>query len=557
MRVNEDPPAPVVNELMVEARRLRDAGDHRAAARCLSRILDSVPHHVQALNLFGQVQFRSGKLREALQLFNRSLEIEPNQGGVLVKKARILMRLGRHGQAGAALHEAVAVDPSNATIHNLLGLFLQRKGELQRALDCFDAAIRLEPSNAKALVNRGRLLNRMGLIDEAIRDFDKVVLMQPENPDRLRRYSITLRKLNRPEAAISVLQRAIELDPDHFKSLSEYGRTLIEAGRNREAIKVLDAALSRRPGDNGVLWNRAIALLPEGMSEVTLRLFEHRLRCKRYGMCDHPLPLLGAEDATDREILVQWEMRYGDVIQMLRYVPIMEQMAKRCGWEIKRPLRALFSRSFPNSTMETGDNAATRYAFRVPYSSLPLAARTFVDSAIPSSLPYLYADQNRVRQVRARLPSPSGRVIGIAWRGKPVPPGRSLPLQTLRPLFQDGKNFFVVVQKEVNNSEREMLAQFDNVLDASERIDTFDDTAAFISATDLVISNDSAVAHLAGALGTPLWLLAKFAADWRWCQGGDNNPWYPGIRIFRQETPRDWGGVISSVIESLGAMTTK
>ncbi|MDH4284991.1 MAG: hypothetical protein OEV35_06700, partial [Gallionellaceae bacterium] len=263
-------------------------------------------------------------------------------------------------------------------------------------------------------------------------------------------------------------------------------------------------------------------------------------------------PLLGEKPPVGKKILIQWEQRYGDIIQMLRYAPMLERIAASCSWQVAEPLRELVARSYPQYRIIGIDEFPPEYNFRMPYTSLPLALQTFTEESIPKNIPYLTASPDKIALWKQKFPADAGLRIGVIWRGNPKPANRSAEISHFLPLLDSQRNYFVSLQKDLLESEAAVLERHGNVLMLDKEITSFDDTASVIAALDLVITIDTAAAHLAGALGKPVWVLLKYGADWRWLRDREDNPWYPTARLFRQTTPGDWAGVMRRVQTALG-----
>lgn len=250
-----------------------------------------------------------------------------------------------------------------------------------------------------------------------------------------------------------------------------------------------------------------------------------------------------------------WEQAFGDVIQMLRFVPRLEARAETCVWQLLKPLHELARRAFPDITLvEPGQRPDTAFDARLPYTSLPLALGQFDDAMVPAA-PYLRPDPAKVKAWTDRTAGATP-LIGLAWRGREKPRFRSVPLPQLVPLLRTGAPF-LALQKDITQEERRFLSLFPNVIDASEGLFDFDDTAAAIASTMLVISIDTAVAHLAGALGRPCWVMVKKASDWRWKASGPKCVWYPSLHLFRQQRFLDWSDVIEKLRLALSSQKSQ
>jgi hypothetical protein len=432
-------------------------------------------------------------------------------------------------------------------------LALQRPGE---ALAALDAAVRLEPGNAGAHANRGLALQSLARPLEAVHAFDLALAIDPRLAEAWSNRGVALQASHAFDEALASFARAIELAPEHAQAWVNRAFLLQAMQRPQEAIADCERALAVKPGYAEAQYVMAHCMLSFGMSEPALRLYERRFDANAYrGFPELGLPLLHDHDPRGERVLVQWEQRFGDVVQMLRYAPALEALTSHCTWQVAPPLAALFRRSYPGLRIIAPGERDPDAQWRVPYTSLPLALRTFSDEAIPSRVPYLVADPERMAAWQAEWldderPADTLRV-GIVWSGNEQPPNRSVPLDALAPLLSLPGIRFFALQPDLAGEDRRRLDAWDAVAKVGSRLASFDDTAGLLSALDLVISIDTAVAHLAGALGRPLWILLRHGADARWELSRSDSPWYPTARLFRQRRLREWGPVIADVTAAL------
>jgi tetratricopeptide (TPR) repeat protein len=403
----------------------------------------------------------------------------------------------------------------------------------------------LEPSNHTTWFRLGNVLAGLGQHEQAAAAYAHVLALWSA-PEPHFNSANSLAVLGRIADAVRAFQAALEMRPDWVECLTNMANAQLELGQHQAARDNLEKALAIQ-GDNAqIRRNLANLSLFEGLSERALVLYESRLGVEPFTkMPTYGLAPLGRQNPDGKRILVQWEQAFGDVIQMLRFVPRLEERAEGCVWQLLKPLHDLARRAFPGITLvEPGQLPDIAFDARVPYTSLPLALGQFDDTMVPSA-PYLRADPAKVKAWRDRTAG-AAPVIGLAWRGRENPRFRSVPVAQLVPLLRTGATF-VALQKDITQEERRFLSLFPNVIDGSESLFDFDDTAAAIASTMLVISIDTAVAHLAGALGRPCWVMIKKASDWRWKASGPKCAWYPSLHLFRQQRFLDWSDVIEKL----------
>jgi len=431
-----------------------------------------------------------------------------------------------------------------ATLKTLAGDY-EKVGNLAACREVLQELTELEPSNYDAWFRLGNVLASLGLHEEAVAAYARVRAVWSA-PEPHFNTANSLMALGRIGDALKAFQAALRVRPRWAECLSNMANALLEVGEHEAARDALENAIGIQGDSAQIRRNLANHLLFQGLSERALTLYESRLDVEPFDkMPTYGRAPLGRQSPDGKRILVQWEQAYGDVIQMLRFVPQLEARAQTCTWQLLKPLHELAARAFPGITLvEPGPLPNTTFDARLPYTSLPLALGRFDDAMVPSQ-PYLRPDPAKVKAWKDRTAGQTP-LIGLAWRGRESPRFRSVPLAQLVPLLRTGASF-LALQKDIKEEERRFLSLFPNVVDGSERIADFDDTAAAIASTELVISIDTAVAHLAGALGQPCWVMLKKASDWRWKASGPKTVWYPSLHLFRQQRFLDWSDVIEKL----------
>jgi len=337
--------------------------------------------------------------------------------------------------------------------------------------------------------------------------------------------------------------------------LNCYGSALGSLGRLDEAVMSYEAALKIKPDDRETSWNRALALLLLGRFEEGWLAYEYRnLRRKTLAARKYPQPLWwGQEPLKDRHLYVYWEQGLGDTIQFARYVLLAAAAGAKVTFSLQDPLLRLFEGFDSAITMIGQNEAPTEFDLHCPLMTLPLAFGTRLETIPAFESGYLSVPPADIARWDQRLPR-GRRRIGLVWSGSRIhgnDANRSIRLARLSPLLQTD-DIWVSLQKEIRDADRAALAG-SGLLDVSAELGDFADTAALISSLDLVISVDTSVAHLAGALGKPTWIMLPFAPDFRWLLDREDSPWYPKMRLFRQSRAGDWDGVIARIGEALRA----
>jgi hypothetical protein len=369
---------------------------------------------------------------------------------------------------------------------------------------------------------------------------------------------VTLHKLRRPEEALASHDSALASRPDWAEALTNRGVALYDLKRFDEARASYDRAIALRPDYADAHFFKGLSSLVTGDFERGWVEYEWRRKAPsaRITARDFPQPLwLGEDGIAGKTILFHSEQGFGDTIQFCRYVPLVATRDVRVIMEVEEPLRELIAGLAGTTQVIAKGDPLPDFDFQCPLPSLPLAFKTRPET-IPSSAPYLHVPTQALEYWGALLGTKRSPRIGLAWAGnaKHVRDGeRSMRLCDLLPLL-DIDATFVSLQKEVRAGDAEMLASCD-MLQFSQELGDFSDTAALISQLDLVISVDTSVAHLAGALGKPVWILLTHAPDWRWLLDRDDSPWYPSARLFRQHETREWGSLTMRVRQALLGFT--
>ena len=413
-------------------------------------------------------------------------------------------------------------------------------------------AVVLRPGDRGARNNHGNALAGMGRHDEAIECFQHVLAGQPDYAAAHYNLGRSLAALDRLEDAVAGFEAALRIgstDADRLADVhASLGEALLGLGRHDEALATCHAMSALRP--EAAKWNESLVLLLLGRYAEGWRQYEGR-----WHVADHDPPREGAcvpdrAEVAGRRILLICEQGRGDMIQFARYAPMLVRQGARVALETYADLAVLMRTLDGVETVIAVGEPEPPADIVTPLLSLPLVFATEVHS-IPRDVPYLRAPADRLASLRKRLGPRCCPRIGIAWWGSQHIPKRSLPVEALLPLLSLPGFEFHALQKEIPPAQREFLSAHPVLHDHSAELGDFADTAALISLLDLVVTIDTSVAHLAGALGKPVWIMLQHSADWRWLLERDDSPWYPTARLFRQQKRGDWAGVVSDVARAL------
>jgi tetratricopeptide (TPR) repeat protein len=493
---------------------LHAAGRRKEAEGLLTGVLKKSQWHVGSLHTLGIIRLQEGRLEEALALFRKAVTINPGSAAAQTGVGNALQALGRHEEAIERYRRALTGRPQDGYAYNNLGNSYSALGRLEEAADCFRQAVARQPELAAAHGNLGNALLALNRLEEAVASYEAALALNPMLGGFHSNLGRTLVVLNRHEEAISRFLRARELDPE-------------------EPQYPLNLALARLAlGDYASGWLD----------------YEARWRSPSYSKPrNYPQPLWdGRADIAGKTIFLYFEQGLGDTIQFARYVPLVAQLGAKVILEVPKSLLRLFRSLDGPDALVTASDPPPDFDCHAPLLSLPLAFQTTLES-VPAAVPYLHA-----------APVPAGCSTGICWAGNPSNSNdrnRSLPLCELIPLLDVPGVRFLSLQKVLRDGDQKILAQRENVdLETDRKGEDFADTAALVAGLDLVITVDTAVAHLAGALGRQVWVLLPFSAHWAWLRERDDSPWYPTARLFRQPEPGSWTDVVSRAAEALASI---
>ena len=530
---------------------LQVLGRYAEAAAHYRKALTLEPGYAEGHNNLANALRKLGQYDEALAHYRKALALRPENAELHSNLGNLLQDLTRFDEALASHERALALKPDFPEAHNNRGnalMSLQRPGE---AMAAYEQALALKPDYAEAHYNRGNALRDLGRVGEAVASFDEALGLRPDYPEAHSNRGNTLQALRRYDEALAAYDRALELKPDYPEAHNNRGNALQDLRRYGEALAAYDRALGLKPDYAEAHWNKALLLLLMGKYEAGWRLFEWRWRTENSRPLDRGFrqPLwLGDADLRGKRILVHAEQGFGDTLQMLRYVPLLMAQQAEVLLEVPGPLLGLAGEvPGPGRVLAKG-NPLPDFDCHCPFMSLPLAFGTRLDT-IPAAVPYLKTPAASLAKWGALLGAKARPRIGLTWSGSTWhrnDRSRSIPLARFFPLLDTNADFFSL-QKEYRDSDRELLAAEPRIRDFSASLLDFSDTAGLMEQLDLVITVDTSIAHLAGAVGKEVWILISYTPDYRWLTEREDSPWYPTARLFRQPAPNDWDRVLARI----------
>jgi tetratricopeptide (TPR) repeat protein len=544
-------------------------GNLAAALRGLRQFDEAVENYQRAIRLqpyAAVVHVHLGSLYEeldapdkAIASYETAVRVEPNRPEAYVRLARVHKQRGDLRAAESFFRQAIQRAPGVAELYFELANVLQIAGRLDDAVECYRKALELKPDYPEADCNLGNALRERGEWDEAVALLQRAVERRPDFAAPMSNLGAVLQDLGRLDEARTCFERALAIEPTRPEVLLNLGIISKDQGRVEEALGWYERALAAQPGYAQALCSRGTARLSLGQFAEGWADYEHRVQCRQYNTLRLPQPRWDGSPLGDRRLLVHGEQGFGDQMQFLRYLPLVRERVGHVTLVVDEPLVPLFDQS---GYGPVGPKLSPLPPFdvHVPLMGLPHVFGTTLDT-VPADIPYLSAEQARVERWRGEVEKYPGLRVGIAWQGRPQYHGdrlRSVPLACFEPLSCVEGVRLISLQKVYGTEQLAEVAGRFEVIDLAASLDVggeaFLDIAAAMKSLDLVISCDTAIAHLAGALGVRVWVALVHAPDWRWMLGRDDSPWYPTMRLFRQSQPRQWSDVFARMAAELRGM---
>ncbi|WP_320045266.1 tetratricopeptide repeat protein [uncultured Desulfobacter sp.] len=566
-------------------------GRTQEAVQDYTMAVELTPNFYNAHLNLGLVFAARGDFNQAVQSFNRAIDINPDNALGYNNRAFSLMNAGKLDAGLQDCEKAIVLDSNLPEIHNIRGLIFDKLGKAKKAVNSFKIALQLKPGSVQFQVNLAKSLNELnnyeqalkycnqaleshpnspdahfnrgialqGLMrfEDAIDSYDRTIELAPKFSDAFCNRGICFHQLERIEKGFADLNKAIELNPYNVNALSNRGLSHRHFGQFEAARKDFQQALSIKPDDGPTLFNRALLYLLTGDFERGWSEYERRWEKSQRRHFSNA-KIWNSESLSGKIIFIYGEQGFGDFIQFVRYLPLLQKMGARVILECKTALARLMINfnGYDRLQIQTNDNAKPikeRFDYHLPIMSLPRLFKTTLDT-IPSQVSYLTADTELTRIWKNRIKKGNALDVGIVWAGNPSHKGdrrRSISLSRFAPLKEITEVNLYSLQKEPHELWTDPSPENFFSFDFGEEISDFADTAAIITNLDLIISVDTSVAHLAGALGKETWVLLPFSPDWRWLTNRNDSPWYPAMKLFRQPALGDWDNVLKNVTAAL------
>ncbi|HLZ06663.1 MAG TPA: tetratricopeptide repeat-containing glycosyltransferase family protein [Bradyrhizobium sp.] len=496
-----------------------------------------------------------GRHEDALKAFDTALQLKGDDAQLWWQKGGALIAAGRTPEALAAFEQTLKLDPRHGDAAYKCGHLLHGLERFEEALAYLDRSAALQPRHALTWQMRALVLKDLNRLDEALADNRRAIALDPANPDTSGNLGAVLQAQGRIEEALSSYERALQIRPDSPRMITNRASALAELGRLDEAMADYRRALAIDPAFAEAAWNLALLQLQLGDFEEGLKGREVRWKFPKELTPSYPklsAPIwLGEQPIAGKTVLVCADEGFGDSIQFARYLPLLAERGARVVLVVEAPLCPLLSgvEGVAQCLPKHPGTVLPAFDFHIPFTCMPLAFKTRLDS-ISARVPYLPPPAaDRVQAFESRLDAHEKLRVGLVWSGNPKHQNdrnRSVPLATLSRLVAIDATF-VSLQKDPRPRDAETLRALPEIIDLTADLTDFAATAALIACLDLVISVDTSVAHLAGALGKPVWLLLPHVPDFRWLIGREDSPWYPKHRLFAQSATREYDSVLDRV----------
>jgi tetratricopeptide (TPR) repeat protein len=534
-------------------------GDLQAAAECYRYAVLLKPDYAQAHFCLGNLWRQAGDSQAAIASFERAVESDPGFCEAILNLGSMSRECGRIDEARGYLRRAIQLRPDVAEGHFFLGNLEGAEGNWPLAIECYENAVRLNPNMAVAQARLGAALQTQRKLDAAMARYRIAIQLQGDYCEAYFNLGTALAELGRIDEAVEQYELAAHHAPDFIAAHINLGAIYQDRGQEEQALEKFDRALAIDPDAADPHFNRALILLRRGELTAGWVDYQARLRLPIFPVRRRDEPLWDGTPIPGKTLLVHAEQGLGDTLQFIRYLSFAKERAGKVVLQVQDVLIPLLKQTATDpifrDTLYGYDDPLPPFDYQIPTMSLPGVAGTTMEN-IPAPIPYLSIGEEAIENWRQRLSDLGGFRVGIVWKGSSThtsDQARSIPLAEFAPLARLPDVTLLSLQK------RDGLEQLDGIdfevrrlgEDWDQTAGPFVDTAAVMKNLDLVITADTAAAHLAGALGVPVWVALGTRADWRWGLEREDTPWYPTMRLFRQTREGDWTDVFARIAAAL------
>ena len=545
-----------LHKAVKKAKAYLQAGDIHKAEDMFKKILQSAQHNLEALHFLSLIAYRKGDTDSAIMYTKREIGLNPSDTNLYNNLGVMLKSKGSLDEAIENFRKAIDYNPGFADAHYNLGNALHMRGELDEAITCYQTALKNRPGDYEAWNNLGNAFKEKGFFDEAKAAYNKALQINPKFGLAYSNLGTVLQDQGEFEKAQEVYQRAVDIDPHFVTAFNNMGVALREQGRLGEAAVYFEKVFKSNPRDPEAHWNMAITYLLEGRFEEGWREYEWRFQRKNVTVVERLFtqPRWNGGNIEGRTILLYAEQGMGDTVHFIRYAPLVAGQGAKVIVECQKELIPLVqSVQGVADVFEKGGELPT-FDVWCPLLTLPLLFATTIET-IPANVPYVHVPEKLKEAWRQKvLKDPPGCRVGLVWAGNPkyrLDRIRSCPFELFTKLRDiDGVLLYSLQKGEADEQVKTFQSRLP-LIDYMDDVRDFADTAALIENLDLVISVDTAVLHVAGAMGKPAWAILPYVPDWRWMLNRSDSPWYPTMKLFRQPKFGDWESVLREVAQAL------
>jgi tetratricopeptide (TPR) repeat protein len=536
---------------------LTELSRYKDAAASFDKVLAIKPAFAEALSNRGNALRGLNCFEEALSSYDRALVFKPDFAAALTNRGATLCDMGRFGDALSSYDKALAITPNDIDVLYNRGRALQDLKRFEDAVTSYDDALAIMPDLFDVLYNRGVALFELKHLPDALLSYDRALAIKPGDAKTLYNQGLTLCGLGRFDEALASYDKALATDPNFAEALGNRGIALQQLKRFEEAIASFDRAIAVDPGNANNYWNKGLCELLLGHWKEGWRLYEWRKKLRTGLDRAYVQPLWSGTENVDGKVLhIYAEQGLGDTIQFCRYAVLAEARGARVVLSVPKKLERLMKTLNPTVEILNLEATPPDCDYHIPLLSMPLAFGTDQEN-VPANVPYLHAEPERIQAWAKRLGN-DGFKIGISWQGSKnvkADIGRSFALHHLESISRLRDVRLISLQKNDGAEQLQNLLVGVKVETLGHGFDegsqAFLDTAAVMEHLDLIITPDTSIAHLGGALGRPTWVALKYVPDWRWLLDRSDSPWYPTVRLFRQQTDGDWIGTFAQIERQL------
>ncbi|HEY3301135.1 MAG TPA: tetratricopeptide repeat protein [Methylophilaceae bacterium] len=575
-----------VSDILQQALVYKNQSDWAKALSLYEQVLKSQPSNIDALYGASFAALRLNNPTVAIEILSKANKANPNQLAVYALLGDVLLHMQDYEEAIVNFQLVLRVEPQNTDVLLKCGNAWRSLKLYEMALECYNALLQIEPDHLDGLYYAGVMLYFLNQYEAAFKKFKKVVELNPQHGNAYNELGVLYQHFNQNAQALACYEQALQLVPNHVLALYNRGNVLRLLNRPAEAIQSYDVVLRAMPQQHEVLnnkgnalralnrlpeahlcyqlasqakpdyadayWNDALCLLLAGEFSLAWPLYEWRWASEfKFALRHFDQPKWQGQDLQGKTILLYAEQGLGDTLQFCRYASLIKARGAIVLLEVQNALLGVLSGLTGVDVLLVQGADLPHFDFHCPLLSLPVALATDLTS-IPARIPYVFARlqyKKKWRQRLARAVKSDKPKIGLVWAGNTAHSNdhnRSIALSQLLPILNLDASF-IALQKDLRDGDADYLALRSDIYWAGESLYDFSDTAALIGQLDLVITVDTAVAHLAGAMGKAVWILLPFSPDWRWLLNIEHSPWYPSARLFRQNMIGDWTGAISEL----------